>query len=90
MSEFITAQKQIQFPAPELIAKAAEEKVRAEMKAEEQAKDLQVLQEENNRLRNEIKVLQEYKEKAYRELCRVRDEQKTFGKIKVNTELWKG
>lgn len=35
MSEFITAQKQIQFPAPELIAKAAEEKVRAEMKAEE-------------------------------------------------------
>lgn len=38
MSEFITAQKQIQLPAPELIAKAAEEKVRAEMKAEEQAK----------------------------------------------------
>ena len=37
--------------------------------------------------RNEIKVLQEYKEKAHRELCRVRDEQKTFGKIKVNTEL---
>ena len=37
--------------------------------------------------RNEIKVLQEYKEKAHRELSRVRDEQKTFGKIKVNTEL---
>ena len=37
MSEFITAQKQIQLPAPELIAKAAEEKVRAEMKTEEQA-----------------------------------------------------
>ena len=73
MSEFITAQKQIQLPAPELIAKAAEEKVRAEMKAEEQAKDLQ--------------ILQEYKEKAHRELCRVRDEQRTIGKIKVNTEL---
>lgn len=87
MSEFITAQKQIQLPAPELIAKAVEEKVRAEMKAEEQAKDLQVLQEENDRLRNEIKVLQEYKEKAHRELCRVRDEQKTFGKIKVKTEF---
>lgn len=87
MSEFITAQKQIQLPAPELIAKAAEEKVRAEMKAEEQAKDLQILQEENNRLRNEIKLLQEYKEKAHRELCRVRDEQKTFGKIKVKTEF---
>lgn len=57
------------------------------MKPEEQAKDLQLLQEENNRLRNEIKALQEYKEKAHRELCRVRDEQKTIGKIKVNTEL---
>lgn len=32
-----------QLPAPELIAKAAEEKVRAEMKSEEQAKELQVL-----------------------------------------------
>lgn len=31
-----------QLPAPELIAKAAEEKVRAEMKSEEQAKELQV------------------------------------------------
>ena len=76
-----------QLPAPELIAKAAEEKVRAEMKSEEQAKELQVLQKENDRLRNEIKVLQEYKEKAHQELCRIRDEQKTFGKIKVNTEL---
>ena len=76
-----------QLPAPELIAMAAEEKVRAEMKAEEQAKEFQVLQEENDRLRNEIKVLQEYKEKAHRELCRIRDEQKTIGKIKVNTEL---
>ena len=34
MSEFITAQKQIQLPAPELIAKTAEEKVRAEMKTD--------------------------------------------------------
>ena len=58
------------------------------MKPEEQAKDLQLLQEENNRLRNEIKILQEYKEKAHRELCRVREEQKTIGKIKVNTELY--
>ena len=86
MAEFITAQKQVQLPAPELTAKAAEEKVRAEMRAEEQAKDLQLLQEENNRLRNEIKDLQNYKEKALWELCRVRDEQKTIGKIKVNTE----
>lgn len=35
----------------------------------------------------EIKLHQEYKEKAHRELCRVRDEQKTFGKIKVKTEF---
>lgn len=39
------------------------------------------------RLHNEIKDLQAYKEKVYRELCRIRDEQKTFGKIKVNVEL---
>ena len=38
--------------------------------------------------RNEIKVLQEHKKKAYRKPCRVRDEQKTIGKIKVNTELY--
>ena len=31
------------------------------MKSEEQTKELQILQEENNRLRNEIKDLQEYK-----------------------------
>ena len=57
------------------------------MESEEQAKELQVLHEKNNRLRNGIKLLQEYKEKAHRELCRVRNEQKTFGKIKVDTEL---
>ena len=66
---------------------AAHREAIAEMKAEEQAKELQFLQEENDRLRNEIKDLQEYKEKAHRELCRVRDEQRTIGKIKVNTEL---
>ena len=66
-----------QLPAPEIIAHAVEEK----------AKKLRYVQEENDRLRNEIKDLQVYKEKAYRELCRIRDEQKTFGKIHVNTEL---
>ena len=74
----------LKIPAPELIVQATEAKAKAESLATERAKDLQ---EENNRLRNEIKVLQEYKEKAHRELCRVRDEQKTIGKIKVNTEL---
>lgn len=76
-----------QLPAPELIAQATEAKVKAENLATERAKDLQLLQKENDRLRYEIKELQAYKEKAYRELCRVRDEQKTFGKIKVKTEF---
>lgn len=87
MSEFITTQKQIQLPDPELITKAAEEKVRAEMKSEEQAKNLRLLQEENDRLHDEIKVLQEYKEKAHRELCRIRDEQPFLGKTQVRTEF---
>lgn len=69
-----------QLPAPELIAKAGEEKAKAELRAEEQEKEIA-------RLRSENSVLLEYKEKAHRELCRVRDEQKTFGKIHVNTEL---
>lgn len=76
-----------QLPAPELIAHASEEKARAEAKIQEQEKEIQRIQEENIRLRNEIKILQSYKEKAYRELCRVRDEQKTIGKIKVNTQI---
>lgn len=87
MSEFIISQKQVQLPAPEIIAQAAEEKAKAESRAKEQEKELRLMQEENDRLRNEIKDLQAYKEKAHRELCRVRDEQKTFGKIHVNTEL---
>lgn len=69
-----------QLPAPELIAKAGEEKAKAELRAEEQEKEIA-------RLRSENSALLEYKEKAYRELCRIRDEQKTFGKIKVKTEL---
>ena len=76
----------LKIPAPELIVQATEAKAKAESLAAERAKDLQLLQE-NDRLRNEIKVLQEYKEKAHRELCRVRDEQKTFGKIKVKTKF---
>ena len=65
-----------QLPAPELIAHAAEE----EAKSEEQEREIA-------RLRSENSALLEYKEKAYRELCRIRDEQKTIGKIKVNIEL---
>lgn len=80
MSEFIISQKQVQLPASEIIAQAAEEKAKAEAKSEEQEREI-------IRLRSENSALLEYKEKAHRELCRVRDEQKTFGKIKVNTEL---
>ena len=39
MAEFITAQKQSQLPAPELIAHAAEEKARAEAKIQERKRD---------------------------------------------------
>lgn len=80
MSEFIISQKQVQLPAPEIIAKAAEERAKAESKVQEQAQELQRLREENNALRERY-------EKAHKELCRVRDEQKTIGKIKVNTEI---
>lgn len=80
MSEFIISQKQIQLPAPEIIAKAAEEKAQAEFKAQEQAKELERLREEN-------KVLQERIDKARKELIRVQTEQSTFGKIKVNIDF---
>lgn len=40
MAEFITAQKQNQLPAPELIAHASEEKARAEAKIQEQEKEI--------------------------------------------------
>lgn len=80
MSEFIISQRQIQLPAPEIIAKAAEEKAQAEFKAQEQAKELKRLREEN-------KVLQERIDKARKELIRVQTEQSTFGKIKVNIDF---
>lgn len=80
MSEFIISQKQVHLPAPDIIAKASEEKARAESKVHEQAQELQ-------RLRDENKALRERCEKAHKELYRVRDEQKTIGKIKVNTEF---
>lgn len=80
MSEFIIFQRQTQLPAPEIIAKAAEEKAQAEFKTQEQAKELERLREEN-------KVLQERIDKARKELIRVQTEQRTFGKIKVNTEI---
>ena len=76
-----------QLPAPDLIAHAVAEKERAEAKSQEQEKELQQKNEEIIRLRNEIETLKSYKERAYRELCRVRDEQKTIVKIKVNTEI---
>ena len=58
----------------------AKEKAKAEAKNEEQEREI-------TRLRSENSALLEYKKKAHRELCRVRDEQKIFGKIHVKTEL---
>ena len=63
-------------PAADIIAKAAEEKVKAEF-----------LEKELQQLREENKALRERYEKAHKELVRVQIEQKTIGKIKVNTEL---
>lgn len=74
MSEFIISQAQL--PTPDIITKAAEEKVRADF-----------LEKELKHLREENKVLQERYEKAHKELVRVQIEQKTLGKIKVNTEI---
>lgn len=45
-------------------------------KEKQREKGLRRIQEENDRLRNEIKSLQTCKEKVHRELCRVRDEYK--------------
>ena len=73
MSEFIISQKQAQ---PDIIAKATEEKVRADF-----------LEKELQQLREENKALRERYEKAHKELVRVQIEQKTLGKIKVNTDL---
>lgn len=73
-----TIQKQL--PAPEIIKEETEKRVQAEHTAQEQEKELQQLRDEN-------KALQEWKEKAHKELVRVQNEQKTLGKIKVNTEL---
>lgn len=47
MSEFIISQKQVQLPAPEIIAKSAEEKAKAEAKIEEQEKEIARLRSEN-------------------------------------------
>lgn len=76
MSEFIISQKQVQLSAPDIIAKATEEKVRADF-----------LEKELQQLREENKALRERYEKAHKELVRVQIEQKTLGKIKVNTDL---
>ena len=86
MSEFIIAQKTELLPAKdktgveEEYIKTREEKVKAETRSE-------YLEKEVARLQDELKLLQEYKKKAHEELCRVRDEQTTIGKIRVNTEL---
>ena len=49
--------------------------------AAEQVKVLQLLQEENNQLRNETKVLQDIRKSQW-ELCWVHDRQKTIRKYK--------
>lgn len=67
-------------PSLELVAQTTEQRVQAENRQQEQAKEIE-------QLRNENKVLREWQEQAHKELIRIRDEQKTFGKLKVNTEF---
>lgn len=85
--QVIQEQTAKQLPAPDLIANAAEEKARAEAKSLEQEKEIQRIKEENIRLCNKIKELESYKERAYRELCRIRDKQRFFGRIDIKTEM---
>ena len=82
MKELITTQKEQQLAMlpPSDYVELREYKARAE----EQIKNLQ---EDLTRLNEELEQFRVYKEKAYAELCRVRDEQPVIGKIKVNTEL---
>lgn len=76
----VKEQTQKQLPAPEIIQEETERRVQAENMAVEQQKELERLREENKKLTIRI-------EQACKELVRVRDEQKTFGKLKVNTEF---
>lgn len=83
-----------QLPAPEVIAAASEAKTAAEYHAKELAGEIErknqrikELESEVSGLRNITSELQAWKNKAHKELCRVRDEQKTIGKIKVSTEI---
>lgn len=78
----IQEQQNIQksLPSLELVAQTTEQRVQAENRQQEKEKELQQLRKEN-------KALQEWKEQARKELIRIRDEQKTFGKLKVNTDF---
>lgn len=79
MSEFIMMQGQKQLPTTEIIEETVK-RVQAEHTVQEQEKLLEQLREEN-------KALLEWKEKAHKELIRIRDNQKTLGKIKIDTDF---
>lgn len=67
-------------PSLELVAQTTEQRMQAESKVQEQAREIELLQGENKDLRARLEL-------ARKELLRVRDEQKTFGKVKVHTEF---
>jgi hypothetical protein len=66
--------------APELIVQTTESKTKAKSLAAEDAKDLQLLQKENKRLRYEIKTPQEYKERCTGNFARYVTNRKLSGK----------
>ena len=78
--EVVQEQSNKQLPAPEILAKATEEKTKAESKVEELQKEIEHLKQE----KHELKIS---KEELLRELIRIQDEQKTIGKIKINIPI---
>ena len=96
MKDFIITQsKQNQLPPPDTIAKetaealasVTAEKGKAEGRAETLAAQLNQAKEEINSLRAELETLRAYKERAHAELCRIKGEQRYFGKTEINTDL---
>lgn len=78
--ESVREQSNRQLPGPELIAKATEEKIKAESQ-------ITALQKDVTRLEKENEELKKWKETVMKELVRIQNEQKTIGKIKINIPL---
>ena len=79
MKEFITTQQKAISTQQQAMLPPADYVELREYKARSE--------EQIKHMKEELTQLREYKEKAHAELCRIQNEQKTIGKIKINTEL---